>query len=623
MPEIAAAARANGLDFLLLTDHDTLAAASTARRAGTARCWCWSARRCRPTARNHYLAFGLSEPIDHRGMTPAQIVARVNEAGGFGFLAHPFSRGSERFRRGGQGMPWGDLEADGYTGIELWSFVTDTAERVNSIRDMFRFVADARSGSSTTLRSATWTSGTGSARRRRCVGARRRRRAPDRDPRRRPRAAAADGVQALVPLSAHAPAGGRSRCGTSSSADRTAVFAALRAGHAYIAMDSLAPARGFRFWAEGDGAALTMGDEAPAGDWTLRVRAARTGALRLLRDGAEVATANGTSLEHRAEGPASTASRPTASARPRAHLDPLEPDLPALSSTDPTFPGPARKSRHVAGRRATPSASTARASAARRTACAASAAVVASPTAFVIWRTNCERTSPAAKMPGTAVPIAWSVTMWPVSSSSIRLARSASKMSECGVNPTNGKIAFTFSSERSSVVDVAQRQVRDLAVRAVDLLDDLVQDLVDLAGRAHLLDQDRLRAVVVAAVDQVDLAPVAGQEGALLDGRVAAADDRDVRALEEGAVADRAVGDALAGQLLLAGDAELARLAAGRDDHRRGAELLAVRRAHHAVVAVGRDRGRPRRSRTWRRTSRACFCILSARSGPMMCSKPG
>ena len=91
-----------------------------------------------PYRRNHYLAFGLSEPIDHRGMTPAQIVASVNDAGGFGFPAHPFSRGSERFRRGGQGMPWDDLEADGYTGIELWSFVTDTAERVNSIRDLLR-----------------------------------------------------------------------------------------------------------------------------------------------------------------------------------------------------------------------------------------------------------------------------------------------------------------------------------------------------------------------------------------------------------------------------------------------------------------------------------------------------
>ena len=41
----------------------------------------------------------------------------------------------------------------------------------------------------------------------------------------------------------------------SSTHDRDAVYAALRAGRAYIAMDSLAPARGFRFGAEGRGRA--------------------------------------------------------------------------------------------------------------------------------------------------------------------------------------------------------------------------------------------------------------------------------------------------------------------------------------------------------------------------------
>ena len=87
----------------------------------------------------------------------------MNEAGGFGFLAHPFSKGSERFKRGGEGMPWRDLEADGYTGIELWSFVTDSAERVNSVRELLSFIA-APAGSSTIRRGATSTSGTGSAR---------------------------------------------------------------------------------------------------------------------------------------------------------------------------------------------------------------------------------------------------------------------------------------------------------------------------------------------------------------------------------------------------------------------------------------------------------------------------
>jgi hypothetical protein len=85
--------------------------------------------------------------------------------------------------------------------------------------------------------------------------------------------------------------------------DRAAVFGALRAGHAFLAVDSVAPARGFRFWAEDGEGALWMGDEAPAGEWTLRAALPAPARWRLVRDGAEVAAGTGTSLEHRAEGP--------------------------------------------------------------------------------------------------------------------------------------------------------------------------------------------------------------------------------------------------------------------------------------------------------------------------------
>ena len=65
--------------------------------------------------------------------------------------------------------------------------------------------------------------------------------------------------------------------------DREQVYDALREGRCYIAVDSLAPARGFRFEADD----LPMGAEAPAGrPHPARPHAAPTRALRLLRDGA-------------------------------------------------------------------------------------------------------------------------------------------------------------------------------------------------------------------------------------------------------------------------------------------------------------------------------------------------
>jgi hypothetical protein len=286
--EIVRAARANRLDYLLLTDHDTLAARDRGEEGWHEDVLLLVGEEVSPRRENHYLAFGLEQPIDHRGLSPQEIVDQVNEAGGFGFLSHPFSKGSERFTRGGQGMPWRDLECSGYTGLELWSFVTDTAERVNSVRELLSFIAaPGRFIDHPPARNLErWDS---LCARRRCV--------------------ALGGVDAhqvgvriagRVPLRLMAykrsfrylrthllveqPVTGRL------DADRDAIYSALQEGRAYIAIDTLADARGFCFWAEAaDGTVLTIGDEAPARPCTLHVRCPHPARIRVLRNGREVA----------------------------------------------------------------------------------------------------------------------------------------------------------------------------------------------------------------------------------------------------------------------------------------------------------------------------------------------
>jgi hypothetical protein len=82
--------------------------------------------------------------------------------------------------------------------------------------------------------------------------------------------------------------------------DREQVYGALRTGRCYIAVDSVAPAKGFRFEADD----LPMGAEAPAGArHTLRTQVPRPARLSLLRDGVEVAGAVGDALEHEVEEP--------------------------------------------------------------------------------------------------------------------------------------------------------------------------------------------------------------------------------------------------------------------------------------------------------------------------------
>lgn len=289
--DIARAGAANGLDFLLLTDHDTLAARDNGEQG-----WHRTKRgnvlvavgeEVSPLRRNHYLAFGLERPIDHSNLTPGQIVEAVNAAGGFGFPAHPFSKGSERFKRGGEGMPWDDIDAPGYTGIELWSFVTDTAENVNSVGELLRFIAaPARFVTHPPKRNLEqWDRICAS---RRCV--------------------AIGGIDAhqiglrvgpWVPLRLmsykrsfrylHTHVLCEQPLSGDSDSDREAIYVALRAGHTYIAMDGLQPASGFRFWAEGANA-IEMGDEASAGRYELRVELPAPAQLRLLRNGEPIAT---------------------------------------------------------------------------------------------------------------------------------------------------------------------------------------------------------------------------------------------------------------------------------------------------------------------------------------------
>jgi hypothetical protein len=81
------------------------------------------------------------------------------------------------------------------------------------------------------------------------------------------------------------------------------VYDALRQGRCYIAVDALAPATGFAFWADGPAGRAEMGAESQAGQRTFHVHAPRSARIHLLRDGAQIASQDGESLEHAAAEP--------------------------------------------------------------------------------------------------------------------------------------------------------------------------------------------------------------------------------------------------------------------------------------------------------------------------------
>jgi hypothetical protein len=298
VPEIARAARRAGADVVLLTDHDTLEAKRRGEEGWYGKVLLLVGEEVSPARRNHYLAFGLDTEIDHTGLDADGICRAVAAAGGFGFAAHPWSAGSERFRkRVGNGMPFDGLDAEDVHGVELWSFVNDTAEAVKSIPELLGFVlAPGRALQHPPARNIrAWEE---LCRERRVV--------------------ALGGLDAhqfgkrvgpVVPLRImayrrsfrfirthvlceRAPTGELEH-------DRELVYGALREGCCYIAVDSIAPARGFRFEA-GD---VPMGGEAPAGRRTVQIRVPLAARLRLLRDGVQIAGAEGALLDVEIEGP--------------------------------------------------------------------------------------------------------------------------------------------------------------------------------------------------------------------------------------------------------------------------------------------------------------------------------
>ncbi len=282
--EIATAARSSGADAVLLTDHDTLEAKRRGLEGWRHGVLVLVGVEVSPRG-GHFLAFGLDDEIDHRGMSEGDIAAAVARAGALGFAAHPFSRGSRMSRRIGRPHPWQALDRDDYTGIELWSLVTEAAEAWSSPREALSFMRDPERQIDGPPRRnlAQWDR---LCARRRTVGI------GGLDAH---QSGLRIGDRVLSPFPneryfgylrthvlCHRPPSGRLE------EDRREVYGALAEGRCYLAADALAPASGFRFWAHGSQGRVEMGGEGPGGEHVLHARLPRPAELTLLRDGKPV-----------------------------------------------------------------------------------------------------------------------------------------------------------------------------------------------------------------------------------------------------------------------------------------------------------------------------------------------
>lgn len=296
--QIAQAALAAGLDLVCVTDHNVWV-------QGPERYYAEGERRvlllvgeelhdaARQPQKNHLLAYNHSRELAPLAAQPQALIDAVRETGGLAFLAHPCDAAVPLIDY--EAIDWVTWEVTGYTGLEIWNYMSDWARLLTTKAAALRYSLNPDLGvtgpAAETL--ARWDALT----------------------------AAGQRVVGIGNSDAHATVyqkWGVSRClfpyeflfrqvnthlltreplTGDAGQDRDRLMAALGAGHCFIGYDGIAPTRGFRFSASGDHGVLTMGDETTnRGGLTLQLTAPQPATLRLLRDGREIARKDGQSL---------------------------------------------------------------------------------------------------------------------------------------------------------------------------------------------------------------------------------------------------------------------------------------------------------------------------------------
>ncbi len=297
--EVARLASRAGLDFLIVADHNVLVKDKDG--------WYGDllllvGEELHDTQRvpqaNHYLAFDIEEHIDADNKSAQAVIDEVNAQGGFGFIAHPFER-SPAFTREPE-LPWVDWQVTGYTGLEIWNYMSEFKSYLHNLRRVLFFVyfpqVTMRGPFPETL--AKWDELLGSRKTAAIAGTDVHGNTYAFGPLRR----------AILPYD-HCFKAARTHILASEpflgelEHDKALVYEALKDGRCFTAYDAIGQSSGFRFTASNGAQTVGMGQEISmsGGPLDLAISSPVPAELRLLRDGQIIARTKGRQLSHRAQ----------------------------------------------------------------------------------------------------------------------------------------------------------------------------------------------------------------------------------------------------------------------------------------------------------------------------------
>lgn len=152
--EIAKAASDSGLDFIMMTDHNTLKPKEDGYEKRLNNVMVIIGYEVNDmNNKNHYLVFGLNEVIGSYSVLDngelgcklhaKEYVRLVNEKGGIGFIAHPDEE--RRIIKGHVAYPWTQWEINDFTGIEIWNHMSEWIEGMSDSNQLQRFLHPLKS----------------------------------------------------------------------------------------------------------------------------------------------------------------------------------------------------------------------------------------------------------------------------------------------------------------------------------------------------------------------------------------------------------------------------------------------------------------------------------------------
>lgn len=140
--DIAKIANESGLDYLILTDHNTLRALHEGFEGWYGNTLLLVGCEINDKEnKNHYLAFGIDNAFSTR-ISAKEYVRKVKEAGGIGFLAHPHEKRNHLKEH--PPYPWTEWDTDDFDGIEIWNRMSEWMENLTDENKYQNFVHPLR-----------------------------------------------------------------------------------------------------------------------------------------------------------------------------------------------------------------------------------------------------------------------------------------------------------------------------------------------------------------------------------------------------------------------------------------------------------------------------------------------